>query len=116
MGKDVWKKAKTQDFKIYWRGGKVKLNAIKEAVRKTVAPFEDHEGKLYYSQEVVFCDIDTPGPQFMGYVTKKSFKKTNCIDDWVRVHLRKGVNRESFPTVIHDGGTVIEGVKIYKKT
>lgn len=45
----------------------------------------DREGNKYTNSEVVFVDIDSPGAQFLGYVTFVSKRNSRCIDDWVEV-------------------------------
>lgn len=75
--------------------------------------FENKMGKRYFPSEVVFCDIDTPGPQFMGYVTLDSFNSTDCIDRWeeVRVIPNARVESQSIP-----GGSIVKGVKHHKES
>lgn len=46
--------------------------------------WKDAEGNLYADSEVALKDIDTPGAQFLGYVTKASARQAS-IDAWVRV-------------------------------
>lgn len=79
--------------------------------------FVDKNGNEYYPEEVVFCDIDTPGPQFLGHVTLESFNETNCIDKWVRVFYNPGyIPGEIVKTEKIDGGYIIKGVKYYKES
>lgn len=47
--------------------------------------WRDKTGKIYTDSEVVEKDIDTPGAQFHGFITRESLKKSNCIDEWVKV-------------------------------
>jgi hypothetical protein len=75
--------------------------------------FADSKGKRYFPSEVVFCDIDTPGAQFMGYVTLESFRKTNCIDNWVRVKAIPEMGAE-YRSV--DGSLIVKGVKYHRQT
>jgi hypothetical protein len=75
--------------------------------------FIDKKGHKYYPSEVVFCDIDTPGPQFLGYVTLESFNKTNCIDKWVRVGVISDVELETESIA---GGEIVKGVKYHKES
>jgi len=75
--------------------------------------FQDKHGKRYFPNEIVFCDIDTPGPQFLGYVTLDSFNATNRIDDWVEVEITEGVYRE-YDEIF--GHSVVKGVKYHHET
>lgn len=76
--------------------------------------FIDEVGNLLETSEVVFCDIDTPGPaQFIGYVTKKSFESTNCIDNWVRAFVRRGKPVE-YETIC--GMEIVKGTHIHRRT
>lgn len=52
--------------------------------------FKDAKGDYYTRGAVVWKDIDTPGPQFAGWVTLASCRTDNCIDNWVRVEPVKG--------------------------
>lgn len=52
--------------------------------------FKDAKGDYYTRGAVVWKDIDTPGPQFAGWVTLASCRNDNCIDHWVRVEPVKG--------------------------
>lgn len=78
--------------------------------------FRDKDGNLYRPEEVVFADIDTPGPQYLGYVTKESYYKTNCINDWVCVKVRGDIDLDKIETEERDGGMIVKGVHHYKKT
>lgn len=49
------------------------------------AVFKDESGKTYKIDEVVFEDVDNPGAQFLGWVTKASREASNNVDKWVRV-------------------------------
>ena len=48
----------------------------------------DDQGQRYTDDEVEHRDVDTMGPQFLGWITMES-GKSNCINDWVRVHCRQ---------------------------
>ena len=79
--------------------------------------FVDKEGNKYYPEEVIFCDIDTPGPQFLGHVTLESFNKTNCIDNWTRVYYIPGyIPGEVIETKKIAGMEIIKGVKYHKES
>ena len=47
--------------------------------------FTSCSGKEYLEDEVIFMDVDTPGAQYLGYITKDSYLESNCIDNWVEV-------------------------------
>ena len=64
-----------------------------------VPVFIDNAMKTYFPDEVIFCDIDTPGPQFIGYVTLESFEKSNCIDKWVEVKIIPSIKKNSWSIV-----------------
>lgn len=81
--------------------------------------FEDRKGKRYFPHEIIFCDIDTPGTQFLGYVTLESYKRTRCIDDWVVVKIIPGVEVESQKIDIGQKtnvGTVVKGVYYHRQS
>lgn len=78
--------------------------------------FRDKHGNLYTPREVVFCDIDTPGPQYFGYVTKESFDKTNCIDNWVAVKIRGDIDIDKIETELIDGGNIVKGVHYHRQS
>lgn len=78
--------------------------------------FRDKNGNLYRPEEVVFADVDTPGPQYLGYITKESFDKTNCINKWICVKIRGDLDCDKIETEEIDGGTIVKGVYHYKKT
>lgn len=80
---------------------------------KIMKVFIDKEMNMYIPGEVVFCDIDTPGPQFLGYVTLESFEKTNCIDKWVRVKIISGMKTENEKIL---GEQIVKGVKYHKES
>ena len=70
--------------------------------------FIDNAMKTYFPDEVIFCDIDTPGPQFIGYVTLESFEKSNCIDKWVGVKI--------IPSVKKDSWLIVKSVQHHKES
>ncbi|MBD3261942.1 MAG: hypothetical protein GF334_09830 [Candidatus Altiarchaeales archaeon] len=70
--------------------------------------FEDSKGNRYEPGDVIFLDIDTPGPQFMGYVSLESYKRTNCIEEFVRVRAVEGHKMEK---VEKEGMSIAKGVK-----
>lgn len=45
----------------------------------------DSYGREYNDSEVEYRDVDTPGPQFSGWVTKESVRGDDCINHWVSV-------------------------------
>ena len=44
-------------------------------------------GKIYSAKDIMHADVDTPGAQFLGFITKESYEKTHCIDDWDKVDM-----------------------------
>ncbi len=47
----------------------------------------DSNGNKYDQNQIMFIHIDTPGSQFLGWVTKESKKISNKIEDWIEVQL-----------------------------
>lgn len=80
--------------------------------------FVDGWGQTYYPHEVVFCDIDTPGPQFLGYVTRRTFKDYRNMNLWVRVKVREEarIRGRQYEIEEHEGHEIVAGVEYYKKT
>ena len=36
------------------------------------------------SEDAIWVEVDNPGGQFAGWVTRESRERSNCIEDWVR--------------------------------
>ena len=47
--------------------------------------YQDAQGKTFKASEVIFVDIDDPGAQFLGWVTKESRNRSSNMDLWVKV-------------------------------
>lgn len=59
--------------------------------------FQDSKGDFYLREDVVWKDVDTPGAQFTGWVTRASVEKSNCIERWKQVSPVKGRLHRSKP-------------------
>ncbi len=46
----------------------------------------DNNNNHYKPEDIMWISVDNPACQFSGYVTKTSYRTSNCVDDWIVVY------------------------------
>jgi hypothetical protein len=65
------------------------LKNIQLSKQKHIKIYVDKKGNEYTEDEVMLAEVDHLGCQFRDMVTKKSYRKTNNVDKWVKVEEKK---------------------------